>query len=221
MSEKREGTMLEGVAKRIGSTLGVIVAEANKVVRPLSTKRSSAHGTKSRPHRARRKSSSYASGQSEAQKGHAAQQVKRAFRAAARFGLSNIRGIRRRGSGGQGRLPSRSNCKVPQGPPCAVTPSQDMAAVSYVMRSEILQIPRTSAALKAGLAVRVRMGPSTPSICKLGSNETSHRGEQVENRTGLADQRVGPHHSSRRFGLGTVVNAEEHHLRQGSDAANF
>jgi hypothetical protein len=60
MSEKREGTMLEGVAKRIGSTLGVIVAEANKVVRPLSTKRSSVRATKSRPHRTRRKSSSSA-----------------------------------------------------------------------------------------------------------------------------------------------------------------
>jgi hypothetical protein len=58
MSQKREGTMLEGVAKRIGSTLGVIVAEANKVVRPLSTKRSSVQGTKSRSYRARRKSSS-------------------------------------------------------------------------------------------------------------------------------------------------------------------
>lgn len=31
--------------------------------------------------------------------------------------------------GGQGRLPSRSNCKVPLGPPCAVTPFQDMAAI--------------------------------------------------------------------------------------------
>lgn len=57
MSEKREGTVLEGVAKKIGSTLGVIVAEANKVVRPLSTKRSSVQGTKSRPHRTRRESS--------------------------------------------------------------------------------------------------------------------------------------------------------------------
>jgi hypothetical protein len=90
----------------------------------------------------------------------------------------------------------------------------------YLMRSEILQIPRTSAAPKA-VTVLVPMGPSTPSICKLGSNETSHRGEQVENRAGLADQRVGAHHSSRRFGFGTVVNAEEHDLRQRSDAANF
>jgi hypothetical protein len=58
MSEKRDGTLLQGVAKKIGSTLGVIVAEASKVVRPLSTKRSSVQGTKSRPHRTRRKSSS-------------------------------------------------------------------------------------------------------------------------------------------------------------------
>lgn len=60
MSEKREETVLEGMAKKIGSTLGVIVAEASKVVRPLSVKRltakrSSVHGTKSRPHRTRRK----------------------------------------------------------------------------------------------------------------------------------------------------------------------
>ena len=58
MSEKREGTLLDGVATKIGSTLGVIVAEASKVVGPLRTKRSSVQGTKSGPHRARRKSSS-------------------------------------------------------------------------------------------------------------------------------------------------------------------
>lgn len=63
MSEKREETLLEGVAKKIGSTLGVIVAEANKVVRPssakrLTTKRSSAKATKSQPHRTPRKPSS-------------------------------------------------------------------------------------------------------------------------------------------------------------------
>jgi len=58
MSEKRQGTLLEGVAKKIGSTLGVIVAEANKAVRPLSAKRSSAQATQSRTHRTRRKPSS-------------------------------------------------------------------------------------------------------------------------------------------------------------------
>ncbi len=58
MSEKREGTLLDGVATKIGSTLGVIMAEASKVVRPLRTKRSNLQGTKSRPHRTRRKSSS-------------------------------------------------------------------------------------------------------------------------------------------------------------------
>jgi hypothetical protein len=57
MSEKREETLLEGVAKKIGSTLGVMVAEASKVVRPLSAKRSSVQDTNSRPHRTRRKSS--------------------------------------------------------------------------------------------------------------------------------------------------------------------
>lgn len=60
MSEKRQETLLEGVAKKIGSTLGVIVAEANKVVRPLSAKRSSVQAKKSRPHRTRCKSSSSA-----------------------------------------------------------------------------------------------------------------------------------------------------------------
>lgn len=58
MSEKREETLLQGVAKKIGSTLGVMVAEASKVVRPLNAKRASAQPTKSRPHRTRRKSSS-------------------------------------------------------------------------------------------------------------------------------------------------------------------
>jgi hypothetical protein len=37
-------------------------------------------------------------------------------------------------------------------------PFQDMAAVPYLMRSEILQILRTSAATKASLAVGVRTG---------------------------------------------------------------
>lgn len=58
MSEKREGTLLEDVAKKIGSTLGVVVAEASKVVRPLRTKGSSARGTKSRARQTQRKWSS-------------------------------------------------------------------------------------------------------------------------------------------------------------------
>jgi len=58
MSQKREKTVLEGVAKKIGSTLGVIVAEASKVVHPLSAKRSSVQATKSRPQRTPRKPSS-------------------------------------------------------------------------------------------------------------------------------------------------------------------
>ena len=60
MSEKREGTLLEGVAKKIGSTLGVVVAEASKVVRPLRT-RTGVQAAKSPAHRTRRKSSSISS----------------------------------------------------------------------------------------------------------------------------------------------------------------
>lgn len=50
MSRKREGTLLEDVAKKIGSTLGVVVAEASKVVRPLRTTGSSVRGMKTRAH---------------------------------------------------------------------------------------------------------------------------------------------------------------------------
>ena len=57
MSRKRQETLLEGVAKKIGSTLGVVVAEAHKIVRPLSGNRSGIQETQSRAHRTRRKSS--------------------------------------------------------------------------------------------------------------------------------------------------------------------
>ena len=50
MSKKRAGTLLESVATKIGSTLGVVVAEASKAVRPLSHKRPGAQRTQSRAH---------------------------------------------------------------------------------------------------------------------------------------------------------------------------
>lgn len=40
MATKQESTLLTGVAKKIGSTLGVVAAEANRVVRPLTRKAS-------------------------------------------------------------------------------------------------------------------------------------------------------------------------------------
>lgn len=68
--------------------------------------------------------------------------------------------------------------------------------------------PLNLAAPKAGVAVGLGVNPSTSSICELASNETSHRREQVENDSSLADQRVGAHHFSRRLSLGAVVYAE-------------
>jgi hypothetical protein len=41
MATKQESTLLTGVAKKIGSTLGVVAAEANRVVRPWKSKASS------------------------------------------------------------------------------------------------------------------------------------------------------------------------------------
>lgn len=60
MSEKREANLLENMATKIGSALGVIAAEAGKVVHPMSAKRSPARSTKSRARRSRRKPSSSA-----------------------------------------------------------------------------------------------------------------------------------------------------------------
>jgi hypothetical protein len=60
MSEKRESTLLENMATKIGSALGVIAAEAAKAVHLLSTKRSTTRSTKSVSRRSRRKPSSSA-----------------------------------------------------------------------------------------------------------------------------------------------------------------
>jgi len=60
MSQKRQTTLLENMATKIGSVLGVIAAEAGKVVHPLNTKRSAARSTKSQARRSRRKPSSSA-----------------------------------------------------------------------------------------------------------------------------------------------------------------
>ena len=58
MSQKREATLLENVATKIGSALGVLAAEAGKAVHPLSAKRSAGRSTKSEARRSRRKPSS-------------------------------------------------------------------------------------------------------------------------------------------------------------------
>ena len=57
MAKKQQETMLTEVAEKIGSTLGMIAAEASKVVRPLKAKR----GKQSRTHTTARKRGARAS----------------------------------------------------------------------------------------------------------------------------------------------------------------
>ena len=61
MSDKHEGNMLQDVAKKIGSTLGGVAAEASKIVQPLRKRASRVLGTKSRAHRTQPKRSAAAS----------------------------------------------------------------------------------------------------------------------------------------------------------------
>lgn len=57
MSEKRERTLLVDVATKIGSTLGVVAAEAGKVLRPLRSNASRVLYAKSHAARGRRNAS--------------------------------------------------------------------------------------------------------------------------------------------------------------------
>lgn len=65
MPVKHEPTLLTGVAEKIGSTLGVVAAEANKVVRPLRMKASRmVSQTKPRARRMAQRASAWASARS-------------------------------------------------------------------------------------------------------------------------------------------------------------
>lgn len=69
MATKQESTLLTDVAKKIGSTLGVVAAEANRVVRPLKKKATTmVSEAKPRARRMARSASAWAAARSTSRK---------------------------------------------------------------------------------------------------------------------------------------------------------
>jgi len=78
MATKQGSTLLTGVAKKIGSTLGVVAAEANRVVRPLTRKASTmVSEAKPRARRMARSASAWAAARNTSRKRNSRKQAGR------------------------------------------------------------------------------------------------------------------------------------------------